>query len=528
MPSELVIGNPIAKKFEIYDDAVFALIEGSGDRESVVRARQGLLSAWRGQNRRIEDFITARAVTVNSDGELGDATLSQLDGRQVRIGVVTATTDNGATVRIVDDDEDDTNDEVIQASQWFFPVQPVVDDRVLVARLSANVWVIVSLFRAEAPIVTHDDDSFTVSGPINPTIEQWQYRYRAMGDDWTESAEIDADTTTSTVSDLDQGTYAIEIRYDLFGSTGFGAWSEPTTITLLDPAPDAPSVSAVDDQGFTVDAPDGTYVEWASRRRASGVSAWIESDDLPSSQTTYVYAGLDIGDYEIQIRTRRTATSEFSAWSSTAVVSVAVLVPDTPVITAHRARYRVARPTAGGSPLARYGWRESTDGGVTWLNYFPGFTGNRFRSVAWPTDRTWTIQIRNEPVGLTPSDWSVSVSVTVKGFVLPATRDITISWDNTTRQITLEVEQPTITALDLNITHYRLKSVTIRNPDAPQTLTGTPTSSAFTSIGTQVAYGFGTQLNQVATSSSFIVGYTIVIRHDSNLGDTQRDVTFTT
>ena len=531
MPSELVIGNPIAKKFEIYDDAVFALIEGSGDRESVVRARQGLLGAWRGQNRRIEDFITARAVTVNSEGELGEDTLSQLDGTQVSVGVVTAVTDNGATVRILDDDDDDDNDTIVQASQWFFPVSPIVGERILVARLDQTTWVIISTFTVDPPMVTHDDDSFTVRGPVNPAIEQWQYRYRQTGNDWTESGELDADTTTSTVSDLAAGVYEVEIRYDLLGGTEFGAWSPAVTIMLLEEGPDAPTISALNEQGFTVDAPDGTYAQWASRYREVSDSTWILSGNLESTQTTYVYAALSQADYEVQVRTRREATDAFSAWSSSAVVSVRVVVPDAPNVSAARGGYIVRRPIAGGVTINRYGWRDAViDGGPWTVVGNGGWSGNRRINKVYHTDRTWYVQVRNEPVGLTPSDWSASSSVVVQGFVLPTSANHTITYNANARTVRCSVDFPTPGSRDLPITHFALRTLTLDPPGSapPGTLTlPSALGAGLTPADSIAQYNLTTAQVAGYPFNSTITGWTIEFRHSSSLGTTTNTYTYT-
>ena len=244
-----------------------------------------------------------------------------------------------------------------------------------------------------------------------------------------------------------------------------------------------------------------------------------------------MYAALAQGDYEVQVRTRREATDAFSAWSSSAVVSVRVVVPDAPRVSATRGGYIIQRPTAGGVTINRYGWRDAIiEGGPFTVVAGGPWNGNRSIVKLHHTDRTWYVQVNNQPVGATPSDWSESSSVVVQGFVLPTAANHTITYSAFTRQVRCSVNFPTPGSKDLPITHFRLRTLTLDPPGSapPGTLTmPAATGDFYTEDDENAQYNLTTAQVADYPFNSTITGWTIEFRHSSSLGTVQNTYTYT-
>ena len=66
--------------------------------------------------------------------------------------------------------------EIVEATEWFVPVTPVLNERIVIGR-SGGGWVIISTFEVDPPVVSFTTTSFTVFEPSNPAVEKWQIRY---------------------------------------------------------------------------------------------------------------------------------------------------------------------------------------------------------------------------------------------------------------------------------------------------------------------------------------------------------------
>ena len=253
-------------------------------------------------------------------------------------------------------------------------------------------------------------------------------------------------------------------------------------------------------------------------------------DSLGSAQTTYVYAALSLGDYEVQVRTRTTATGAFSAWSDSAVVSVRVVVPDAPSLSTIQGGYAVNVPTAGGQQVSRYSQQDSLVDGGPWGSQSGPWVDSRSTLKIYHTDRTWYIRVRNEPVGFTASDWSASSSVVVTGFVLPTAANHTITYNANARTVRCSVDFPTPGSRDLPITHFRLRTLTLDPPGSapPGTLTlPVALGGAYTPAASTAQYNLTTAQVAGYPFNSTITGWTIEFRHSSSLGTTVNTYTYT-
>ena len=144
----------------------------------------------------------------------------------------------------------------------------------------------------------------------NPTVIEWQFAMRTTGafGEWADVPDSDANTTSHTVADLDNGT-AYTFRLRAVNRSGPGAASEEATATPV-PVPARPTgFRAVQGDGqvsLSWDDPgNATVVKWqfGARRDGGAYEGW---NDIPASSATttgHTVSGLDNGvAYAFRIR----------------------------------------------------------------------------------------------------------------------------------------------------------------------------------------------------------------------------------
>ena len=246
--------------------------------------------------------------------------LNNLIPNTIRVGTVHSIGAASIMVRV-------SPTEIVEATEWFVPVTPVLNERIVIGR-SGGGWVIISTFEVDPPVVSFTTTSFTVFEPSNPAVEKWQIRYHRDGEAWTEGAEITPTTGNDDllVSGLTAGQYEVEIRFDLVGPTGFDRWSASTTVIIPSTQPAAPTVVGGTVAEFTIDQPSESNLDqWQYRWRLLD-GGWFESGILDSTDPDDTRAVVS-GDYEVQVRYDPIGAVGFSVWSLGTSITVISGVP---------------------------------------------------------------------------------------------------------------------------------------------------------------------------------------------------------
>ena len=189
---------------------------------------------------------------------------------------------------------------------------------------------------ADVTVTVHDDDTDPVPGkpagltatagdtqvtlawtdPEDSSITGWQLRQRkgrGSWGEWTDIADSDAETTSHTVTGLDNDTeYGFRLRAE--NATGAGAQSAVVRATPSEPKPDKPVVSAVaGDRSVTLSWVAQAGVEsWGYQYKSQGAD-W--STTTLVTELTAVVSGLTNGtEYTFRVFARD-ANNRSSSWS---------------------------------------------------------------------------------------------------------------------------------------------------------------------------------------------------------------------